>query len=217
MVIFQDMRISGLKLSICIVLISVSTSAFAQKIQSWSSPAHSASTPYKKICLVGFNFNDASDSDIEDWLKAEIREHFNQVENVIIFNPEADSAYRFNSEYWISSVKSVPADVIFTYSISQVHHSEKAKKEKYIPLIQTPLKGSLWGYFTYNARQLNIPEDLVTKLKVEVNIYDYKTLHLIWSATSQPFSSENHLPTVYKLLEKMIYRATGDKVINDEI
>lgn len=212
------MRFSGLKWCIMLGLLCSSSTLFAQKIQSWSSPEYKNLPPFKKFCLVGFHFSNTDDSDLQDWIKAEIREHFNQVENVFIFQPDTDSVDLYNSEYWLAPIKAVPADVVFTYAVSPVYDTKRSKTEKnYHPLLQSPLKTSLWGYFTSKIKLSDNQEDIIHKIKVEVNIYDHKTLNLIWSGTSVPFSAESKLPTIRKLIEKMIFRAVNDQVINDDI
>lgn len=198
----------------CLLMLNI-LSVSAQKIQSWSSPVYINKPPFTRFSIIGFNFTDIQDTILQEWVAGEIREQFNQVENIYTFQPDSSNIYQY--DHWIAPVRQLKSDVIFTYSVAPVRTDKKRKQKKYLPIIQRPYSISLWGYFTNQAKNFGFEYNKTeTPISVEVNIYDQKTLQLVFSAKSKSFTSAQPLPVVKKIIEKMILKAIRAQVINEE-
>lgn len=210
------MQLRGLIIFIFCLLILNTMSVSAQKIQSWSSPAYAHQPSFRQFSIIGFNFTEIQDTVLQKWVAGEIREQFNQVENIYTFQPDSSNIYQY--EYWMAPVRQLQSDVIFTYSIAPVIDTDNKKKyKKYLPILQRPYSISLWGYFTNQAKNFDFEYNKTeTPIRVEVNIYDQKTLQLVFSAKSKAFTSEKPFPVVKKIIEKMILRAIRAQIINEE-
>jgi hypothetical protein len=197
------------------ILIFSTNSVFACKIKTWKSPRSNQSLPLRQLSILGFNYTDIQDSIIENWFKAEIRENFNSVKDIITVLP--DTTVKHEYEQWITPYRNLKIDAIITYAILPYKRNYAIKNPKeYSPIVYEPNKNSLWSYYAALSSKVEIPKELNAPYFVEINIYEQNTLQLIWSGISEPFENRNDLKTIQKWMEKLITTAAKEGVINEE-
>ncbi len=197
-----------------IIFVSTST-VFACKIKSWKSPRNHQSLPLRELSILGFNYTDIQDTIIEQWFKAEIREQFNSVKEIVTVLP--DTSIQQEYEQWVTPYRNLKIDAIITYAILPYKRNYNIKNPKeYSPIVYEPNKNSLWSYYANLSRKTEIPQEKDAPYYVEINIYEQNTLQLIWSGISETFDDRNDLKTIQKIMEKLVATAVKEGVINSE-
>lgn len=197
------------------IILYCTTSTFACKIKTWKSPRYNQSLPLRQLSILGFNYTDIQDTIIEKWFKAEMRENFNSVKDIITVLP--DTTIKHEYEQWITPYRNLKIDAIITYAILPYKRNYSIKNPKvYSPIIYEPNKNSLWSYYATLSSKVEIPIKEDAPYFVEINIYEENTLQLIWSGISPPFENRNDLKIIQKWMEKLIATAAKEGVINEE-
>ena len=202
--------------AIFIFSIIISTSSvFACNIKTWKSDRNYETLPLRQLSILGFNYTDIQDSIIENWFKAEIKEQFNSVKEIITVLP--DTSVQHEYEQWMTPYRNLKIDAIITYGILPYKRNYSIKNTKeYSPIINEASKNSLWSYYASISRKVEIPKNEEAPYFVEINIYEQNTLQLIWSGISEPFDDRNDFKTIKNIMEKLVSTAAKQGVINSE-
>jgi hypothetical protein len=156
---------------------------------SWKSTKHT-SFAYKNILVAALTDHVVARSTVEDALVAALSGHFSQVlRSIDVFPPKAGKSDTDETAI-MRKVFGKNIDAILTVSLLR-----KGTENRYVPgsTAYDPFRydynRSFWGYYTWSYDRYYMPgyftEDTV--YYIETNLYDMKSMDLVWSAQSKTY------------------------------
>lgn len=185
--------------------------AQAQKVEVWASYNNESILPYKSFQVVGFNVSSVKNDHIIQWIQEELKRNHNQIDSILIFNPESSNLYQY--KYWVEPVRQGSSEAILVYNITSTFTKSK-KKIIYKPVLSDPYKSNFGSYFMHQSKMYHSQKH--ENYVIELNIFDGTTLNIIWSGRSKPLN-ENQLKThSRKNIDKLLRKAIRQEIINTD-